>query len=203
MPNRQRIVDVAIGLSVIGWGTAGTWSNIGERPASILVTVSLLHGVVGVLFLIRSSVKVQGDLKCCLTAMPAVLVGGWVFRFAPTDWNTGSQAAFVIGGGLAIASLTILGRCFAVLPAYRGTVSAGPYAVVRHPAYLGELLMVIACVSATLFATGPSWGQPIVLSLTVVFFVVRIDAEERLLRINIAYQEYCDRVLWRLIPLVW
>ena len=194
-----RIVDFSIGISVLGWATAGTWSNLDQRPVAVLFATSLLHASVGVLFLVRSRVGKPGDLRSCLIAIPAVLVGGWVFRFAPIDWNAPAQILFVLGGGLAILSFAFLGRCFAVLPAIRGTITRGPYSFIRHPAYLGELAMVTACV----LAVPPNWGQPIVLVLASVLFVARIRVEERLLMTGHAYQSYCRKVRWRLVPFVW
>lgn len=196
---QQRIVDFAIGISILGWATAGTWSNFGQRPTAILLATSLLHFIVGVLFLVRWQAERQGDLRTCLMAIPAVLVGGWVFRFAPSHWNTASQILFVVGSGLAILSFAFLGRCFAILPAIRGTVTRGPFSLIRHPAYLGELAMVVACV----LAAEPHWGQPIVLVVATMLFVARIRVEERLLLSGDTYQSYCKRVRWRLVPLVW
>ena len=195
----QRIVDFSLGISVLGWATAGTWSNLGQRPIAILLANSLLHFIVGILFLVRWRAQKQGDLRTCLIAIPAVLVGGWVFKFAPDDWNTPSQILFVAGSGLAFLSFVFLGRCFSILPAVRGTVTRGPFFFIRHPAYLGELAMVVACV----FAVGPHWGQPVVLLVVLAFFVARIRVEERLLLTGEAYQSYCRQVRWRLIPRVW
>ena len=155
--------------------------------------------MVGVLFLFRWRAEKQGNLRTCLIAIPAVLVGGWVFRFAPQQWNIVSQIMFVSGGGLAMLSFAFLGRCFAVLPAIRGTVTSGPFAWIRHPAYLGELVMVVACV----LAVPLNWQQPLVLIVGTLLFVARIRVEERLLSTGVAYQSYCRRVRWRLVPLVW
>lgn len=199
MVSSQRIIDFALGISVLGWATAGTWSNLGQRPVVILIATSMLHFIVGILFLVRLRVAKQGDLGACLIAVPAVLVGGWVFKFAPQQWNVPSQVLFAGGSGLAILSFAFLGRCFSILPAIRGTVTRGPFSFVRHPAYLGELAMVVACV----FAVPLHLGQPLVLLVVIALFVARIHVEERLLLTGDAYRRYCRHVRWRLIPLVW
>jgi protein-S-isoprenylcysteine O-methyltransferase Ste14 len=55
-------------------------------------------------------------------------------------------AAGLVG---ALVAVVALGRCFSVLPEARGLVTNGPYAVVRHPLYLGEL---VACAGLVIAA---------------------------------------------------
>ena len=195
----HRIVDLSIGCSILVWATAGTWLNLGQRPIAVLATTAALHLVVGILFIVRARPIRQGSLQTCLAAIPAALVGGWVFRFAPSQWGLLPQVTFVFGGGLAIFSFCVLGRCFAILPALRGTITHGPFSAIRHPAYLGECTMVVGCV----LAGSVHWSQLLVLLITLMFTVVRIRAEEGFLISEPAYRDYCVRVRWRLIPFVW
>ena len=78
-------------------------------------------------------------------------------------------------------------------------VSSGPYALVRHPGYVGALLAHLALP----FALGSIWALvPAVVG--TIFFVARTLREDRTLRdCLVGYREYQTRVRWRLLPGVW
>jgi protein-S-isoprenylcysteine O-methyltransferase Ste14 len=81
-------------------------------------------------------------------------VGGIVLLQPPP---AGAGTALVLAGDLValagcvwlLAAVIVLGRCFGVLPEARGLVTRGPYRLVRHPVYLGEL---VACAGLVLAA---------------------------------------------------
>jgi protein-S-isoprenylcysteine O-methyltransferase Ste14 len=78
-------------------------------------------------------------------------------------------------------------------------ISSGPYALVRHPMYLGFIVMFLF----TPLALGSYWALPVFL-LTPVFLVFRIRNEEEVLARDLpGYAEYRQKVRYRLIPLVW
>lgn len=78
-------------------------------------------------------------------------------------------------------------------------ITTGPYSIVRHPMYLGALIMLFG----TPLALGSWWGL-IVLILYVFALVTRIRDEEKFLSKNLpGYDEYCKKVRYRLIPLLW
>lgn len=78
-------------------------------------------------------------------------------------------------------------------------VETGPYRLVRHPGYLGSLLIW------TGFALS-SRSLPVVVGVTGVVvhaYGRRIDAEEQLLDRDLpGYGDYRRRT-WKLIPLIW
>jgi protein-S-isoprenylcysteine O-methyltransferase Ste14 len=78
-------------------------------------------------------------------------------------------------------------------------ISTGPYAVVRHPMYSSQLVMLPSLMVAL-----DSWYSA-ALSLLVLFpLVLRIRNEEEVLRRDLAgYVEYCKQTTSRLIPGVW
>jgi protein-S-isoprenylcysteine O-methyltransferase Ste14 len=52
----------------------------------------------------------------------------------------------IFGMVLALYSLGALGRSFSIIPQARALVQTGPYRLVRHPIYLGELIAVFGVV---------------------------------------------------------
>ena len=78
-------------------------------------------------------------------------------------------------------------------------ITSGPYAQVRHPMYLGFLVMFLS----TPPALDSLWALPVFLLLPV-FLVFRIRNEEEVLARDLpGYAEYSQKVRYRLIPLVW
>jgi protein-S-isoprenylcysteine O-methyltransferase Ste14 len=78
-------------------------------------------------------------------------------------------------------------------------ISTGPYRYVRHPMYAGALLFFVG-MSLLL---GSWWGLVPVLVLAFVFGV-RVPMEEEALRTGLdGYDEYAQRVRYRLVPFVW
>ena len=78
-------------------------------------------------------------------------------------------------------------------------ISTGPYAIVRHPMYLGVLAMYLA----TPIALGSWWAAP-VFALNIPLIVWRIRAEERRLSQDLpGYREYCQKRPYRLLPHIW
>jgi len=77
--------------------------------------------------------------------------------------------------------------------------SDGPYAVVRHPGYAGAILFYVGLPAVL----GSWWSVPI-MALLIAITVVRTVREDRYLRAHlVGYDEYAERVRWRLLPRVW
>lgn len=111
----------------------------------------------------------------CAAAMIAVVVVG-----APAAGSTASLLAgeivAVAGCAWMVASVLVLGRCFGVLPEARGLVVRGPYRLVRHPVYLGEI-----GAAAGLVAGAPAARNLVALAVLVAAQLVRMRLEERAL----------------------
>jgi protein-S-isoprenylcysteine O-methyltransferase Ste14 len=78
-------------------------------------------------------------------------------------------------------------------------ITTGPYALVRHPMYVGVLIMFVF----TPLALGSYWAVLPALMVALVL-VARIVNEEKVLLARLpGYREYMERVRYRLIPGVW
>ena len=78
-------------------------------------------------------------------------------------------------------------------------ISTGPYALVRHPKYLGDLVLILGIP----LALGSWWGL-LVLVLTIPGLAWRIIDEEKLLKKELpGYVEYTQKVHYRLVPYLW
>jgi protein-S-isoprenylcysteine O-methyltransferase Ste14 len=103
--------------------------------------------------------------------------------------------ASALGLGLVVVGKLTLGRSFGLVPANRGVVTRGPYALVRHPIYSGYLITHLAFLIAH-----PRLWNVVVLATADTALVVRALIEERVLNRDAEYQAYCERVGWHLVP---
>jgi protein-S-isoprenylcysteine O-methyltransferase Ste14 len=74
----------------------------------------------------------------------------------------------------------------------------GPYTWVRHPIYLGWVLLVFGAPAMTT-------GRLCFATVSTLYLIVAIPLEERSLtgEFGAAYARYRRQVRWRLIPGVW
>ena len=107
----------------------------------------------------------------------------------------GGEVLALLGCVCMLFAALALGRCFGVLPEARGLVTHGPYRLVRHPLYLGELTAM-----GGLLVASPS---PRNLALGAVFATaqaVRMRLEERALSAEFPeYESYASRTP-RIVP---
>jgi protein-S-isoprenylcysteine O-methyltransferase Ste14 len=78
-------------------------------------------------------------------------------------------------------------------------ISTGPYALVRHPMYVGVLIMIAGIPLAL-----DAWWSLAILAIATPGLIWRIIDEENLLKKELpGYVEYSLKVRFRLIPYIW
>jgi protein-S-isoprenylcysteine O-methyltransferase Ste14 len=139
---------------------------------------------------------------------------GWM-AFMPLDarrfgWSHAPLWAEVCGGGLMLAafwgwSIVLRANTFAAttieLQAARGqtVITAGPYAVVRHPLYGFTLLFMLGAP----LLLGSLWGLA-GLVIFIPLLAARALGEEALLRAGLpGYADYAEKVRFRFAPGIW
>jgi protein-S-isoprenylcysteine O-methyltransferase Ste14 len=134
-----------------------------------------------------------------------IVVSALDFRFG---WSSVPAAVSVVGDvlvgvGLLIAMITTIQNGYAAaninVESDQKVVSTGFYALVRHPMYFGNVVLMIGIP----LALGSYWGLLFV-SLGLVVLAVRILDEEKVLEQQLTgYTDYIQRVHYRLVPGVW
>lgn len=197
----ERAFDVLLGLSIVFWAVFAIWRvDAAERFTPVRLSISALNLTVGLLFLARRPLEASGGLRKAALALPSLAASGIAMTLAPppSEWFLLMSLFFAAATAWTVSSLLWLGRSFSVLPARRGLVTGGPYALLRHPVYLGELLM-LQVVGA---ASGSRVAQLICFA-AIPLMALRILAEERVLALDPAWGRYARRTRWRLIPWLW
>jgi protein-S-isoprenylcysteine O-methyltransferase Ste14 len=78
-------------------------------------------------------------------------------------------------------------------------ISTGVYGFVRHPMYLGGIMLFLGAP----MLLGSIYGIIVGIFLSIIF-VARIIGEERMLIVELdGYPDYKDKVKYRLIPYIW
>jgi len=132
-------------------------------------------------------------LVCVGILLPALLKAP--SQTAPPSLVILGELITVLGCAWMIVAALALGRCFGVLPEARGLVTHGPYSIIRHPLYLGELAamagLMIASPTVRNLAAGAAF---------VAIQVVRMRLEEQALTLE--FPDYADYAAHtpRLIP---
>jgi protein-S-isoprenylcysteine O-methyltransferase Ste14 len=132
-------------------------------------------------------------------------VSGLDHRFR---WSTVPVAFEAVGYALIVVGFAMVFWVFRVnsftagvieVAAGQEVITSGPYAIVRHPMYLGALVML----SGFPLGLGSWWGL-IAVALMTVTLVWRLLEEERFLTRNLpGYGDYTMQVHYRLAPFIW
>ena len=152
------------------------------RPAQKVATVGILAMVVAML--VVSALDHRFGWSQVPT--PVVIAGDILVAV-----GLGLSMVVVHQNSYAAATITV--------EAEQPVVDTGLYGLVRHPMYVGALIMMIGMP----LALDSYWGL-VTLVPGVAVLALRIDDEEKMLRQELAgYSEYTQKVHYRLVPGIW
>jgi protein-S-isoprenylcysteine O-methyltransferase Ste14 len=196
---------------------AGTWAYSGAWLLMAVLFIPMFF--IGVVMLVKSpdllrrrlSAKEkrstqQGVIRFAgLIFLVGFVLAGLDYRLGwsavPAPLTYGCALLFLVGYALygeVMRENVWLSRTIHV-DSEQQVVSTGLYGVMRHPMYTATLIMFLSIPLIL-----GSYVSLIVFLFYIPLLVVRIGDEERLLCNELkGYNEYCNRVRWRLIPYVW
>ncbi|HTY33598.1 isoprenylcysteine carboxylmethyltransferase family protein [Mycobacterium sp.] len=212
-----------LGLAFYGlilFGPAGTFDY---WQAWVFIAVFTASTIVPTIYLARNNpAALQRRMRAgpraeTRTAQKIIITGSFLDLFAMMafsaldhrmGWSTVPVWLCVLGDvlvatGLTIAMLVIIENSYAAatvtVEAGQRVASGGLYKFVRHPMYVGDVIMMVGIP----LALGSYWGLLFVIP-GVAVLVFRIRDEEKLLTQQLpGYREYAQRVRYRLVPAVW
>jgi protein-S-isoprenylcysteine O-methyltransferase Ste14 len=133
------------------------------------------------------------------------LIPGFDFRFG---WSQMPLWLIILSQALVLAGYSIVAWVFKVnsyasrivqVETGQKVVTTGPYAIVRHPMYVGVIIFYVFSPPAL-----ESYWAVIPALCIVPFIVARTIGEEKELMANLAgYREYAMKTRYRLLPGVW
>ena len=149
--------------------------------------------------------KVLAPLMALSLAFPMVIVAGLDHRYG---WSPVFPLWLIVIGfifitlGYAFAAWALVENRFffsvVCIQLDRGHVvcASGPYRIVRHPGYAGNILPLLGIV----LAFGSVWTL-IPAAVALIIMVIRTELEDQTLHEELpGYREYARRVRYRLIP---
>ena len=214
------LMKVTLGIVLIGllvFLPAGTWSYAyGWLFMGLLFVPMVIAGFVMLfkapdLLARRLDAKEkQADQKTVVAVSGLMFMVGFVLagldhRFG---WSNMSLAVTVIASVLFLGAYGLyaevlrenayLSRTIKVEEG-QTVISTGLYGVVRHPMYAATILLFLMMPLVL-----GSWYAAIVFFIYPALIIVRLKGEEKLLMKELpGYEDYCNKVKYRLVPFLW
>jgi protein-S-isoprenylcysteine O-methyltransferase Ste14 len=137
--------------------------------------------------------------------LAVLVVSGLDHRFgwSPVPWAVSVSGDVLVAIGLGIGSLVVVQNSYAAaniaVEATQKVVSTGLYGLVRHPMYLGSLIVMAGLP----LALDSYWGLLVLVPWLLVIAIRILDEEKALEHELDGYRDYKQRVPSRLVPHVW
>jgi protein-S-isoprenylcysteine O-methyltransferase Ste14 len=125
---------------------------------------------------------------------------GWA-RDLSIAWHVAGASVLAVGLGLASWVMITNPYVWSEVPIQRGQTvcSTGPYRFMRHPAYAGLILQALGVP----ILLGSLWA--LIPGITAaVCIIIATSSEDRMLQAELpGYQDYVQKVRFRLVPGIW
>jgi len=153
-----------------------------KQPIQKIIMSLVSIGFLGLLLIPALDRRFVWSDMAPLTALAgdALVAAGWVVMFFVFQENTYGSATIELAPDQKV-------------------VSTGPYALVRHPMYLGGLIILAGIP----IALGSWWGCLAIFPLASAIVWRLIEEEKFLARDLPGYSEYQQKVSYRLLPFIW
>lgn len=169
-----------------------------HRP-DVITALYLIDQTIVILFLVfRRPARRMSDRKADYliaaagTLVPLFAVPGSGANVVPLGF---CGALALAGIFLHLGAKLSIRRSFGIVAADRGIKVKGAYRFIRHPMYLGYMM-----VHVSLLLAGPLLWNAVIFGVTWVLLILRISAEERILGSNKDYVAFRNKTRFRLIP---
>ncbi len=182
-----------IGLAFFTFAAVVSALAAWEQPALLAWLAAGHNAFLAILYARRKSPVKYDPPGLGLGLLAAILPLATAY---PVEMPLAVMITGILGYALIFWSLLSLGDRFGIAPADRGLVVRGPYRWVRHPMYLGELLLRAALVAAS---TETLLAACLLITLALIQ-ILRALREERIIS---GYSAYACQVPYRLVPGVW
>ena len=213
----SKLVIGLVAIATLLFAPAGTFAFPGARRLLMLLFIPMI--IMGTALLIwapetlsrrlrskEERVKQKGVVALSgILFVASFILAGLDFRFGWSSlpqwivWT--SSIVFLLSYGMyaeVMRENEWLSRSIEVMEGQK-VVSTGLYGIVRHPMYTATILMFLAMPLVM-----GSWWAFLVMIPYVIAIVTRIKDEETLLTKELeGYQEYKEKVRWKLIPHIW
>ena len=213
----SKLIIGLVAIATLLFAPAGTFVFPGAWRLLMLLFIPMI--IMGIALLIwapdtlsrrlrskEERVKQKGVVALSgLLFVASFIIAGLDFRFGWSEvhgwivWT--SSIVFLLSYGMyaeVMRENEWLSRSIEVMEGQK-VVSTGLYGIVRHPMYTATITMFLAMPLVM-----GSWWAFLVMLPYVIAIVTRIKDEEMLLTKELeGYQEYKEKVRWKLIPYIW
>ena len=154
--------------------------------------------------------KDQGSFLWITLSVSIGMTIACVFAFSgrgalqhPHGWEVAGLLVMLAGAGLRIHAIRILAHHFTsrvTLLEDHALIREGAYRYVRHPSYLGQILILVGL--GALMANRVSLVAAPLFTIVALLFRIRVEERAMAEHFGQAYEAY-RRETWRLLPPIW